>query len=116
LQDVEEEKNKVTIEKDKTSAILHSIGDGVFVVDRDLRIILLNEVASKLCGIKIEEAMGKKYHEVFRFIYEDLSEERVNDKFIKDAITTGNMQEMSNHTLLVQKAETKYLYLTVPLR
>jgi len=39
--DIDEERQKTVIEKDKINAILHSIGDGVFVIDKDLNVIVL---------------------------------------------------------------------------
>lgn len=104
LEDVEEEKSKTEREKDKINTILHSIGDAVFVVDNDLQIILINEVTSKISGYSQKELIGRVYNEVLNFVFESESaKEKVNDKFIKDAISSGQVQEMSNHTLLIRK-------------
>ncbi|MFA5933471.1 MAG: ATP-binding protein [Microgenomates group bacterium] len=99
LEDVEDEKNKTAVERDRMDAILHSIGDGVFVVDKNLSIILINDVALKMCGHEIKDAVGKNYNEVLRFVYE-AKPDTINDKFIKDAMATGKVQEMANHTML----------------
>ncbi|MEI8060829.1 MAG: ATP-binding protein [Candidatus Berkelbacteria bacterium] len=105
LEDVEDEKDKVGHEKDKIDAILHSIGDGVFVVDKDLNIIVFNSVAAKLSGYSVEESMGKKYSDVLKFSFEDTG--KVNDEFMSKAMTTGEVQEMANHTQITQKAGEK---------
>jgi len=105
LEDVEEEKENVEQEKDKIDAILHSIGDGVFVVDDKLRIIVFNSVAAELAGCEINEAMGKKYSDVLHFSFEDSGE--VNDEFITKAMETGEIQEMANHTQITKKDGTK---------
>lgn len=101
LEDVEEEKSKVTIEKDRIDAILHSIGDAVFVVDDKFEIIMFNEIAGNVSGFSKEEAIGKRYDKVLRFVYEE--NDKINDKFIKEAYSTGEIKDMANHTLLIKK-------------
>ncbi len=104
LEDVSEEKEIASKERDKVNAILQSIGDGVFVVDSDLKIVLINKVALDLCGYT-EDAIGKKYNDVLKFEFENHSDtkDKTNDIFIKNAIRTGRVQEMANHTVLVNR-------------
>ena len=47
-------------------AILESISDGVFTVDREWRILSFNRAAEKITGIDREEAYGRRCSEVFR--------------------------------------------------
>jgi len=101
LEDVEEEKENVGREKDKIDAILHSIGDGVFVVDENLNIVVFNSVAGELSGTTTEEAIGKKYSDILKFSFEETG--KINDQFIKKAIETGKTQEMANHTQITKK-------------
>lgn len=101
LKTVEKEKQNVSREKDKTEAILYSIGDGVFVIDKNYRIRMFNRVAADISGYTIKEAAGKKYGEVLKFVYEKTG--KVNDKFIKECMRTGEIKEMTNHTLLIRK-------------
>ena len=105
LEDVEEEKKNVSEEKDKIDAILHSIGDGVFVVDKDLKISIFNQVAADISGYSIKEAVGKKYDQILNFIFE--KDGKTNDKFIKEAMASGEVKEMANHTLLIRKDGVK---------
>jgi len=102
LEDIEEEKNRATLEKDKIDAILHSIGDGVFVVDKNYKITMFNQVASTISGFSSEEAIGKNYKKILKFVYEK-DNKTINDEFIKKAMTTNKVQEMSNHTVLIRK-------------
>ena len=104
-EDAEEEKQRTVREKNKIDAILHSIGDGVFVVDKNLKVILVNEVAAKMAGYKAEEILGTKYSEKLKFIFEDTG--KINDQFINKAIETKIIQAMANHTVLVDKAGNK---------
>jgi len=106
LEDVEAEKDRTAVEKDKIAAVLHSIGDAVFVVDKNLKITMINEIAINLGGYKnIHQAIGKKYNQVLKFVYE--KNEQKNEEFIKKVMRTGEIQEMSNHTLLVNSRLNK---------
>lgn len=105
LEDIDEEKTKAKREKDKIDAILHSIGDAVFVVDKDFRIIMINEVATDMVGCDIESCIGKKYDDVLEFVHEDTGD-RSGD-FVTNAIEKGEVQEMKNHTVLISKKGKK---------
>jgi PAS domain S-box-containing protein len=105
LEDVREEKEKAAREKEKDDAVLYSIGDGVFVVDKDKKIVMFNKAASEISGYSPEYAVGRRYDDVLRFIYE--LNGKKNDKFIRRAFKTGKIQEMLNHSLLVTKRGRK---------
>jgi|GEM_PF-1280091 PAS domain S-box-containing protein len=105
LEDVEEEKNTTIKERDKINAILHSIGDGVFVVDKDLNITIFNQVAADICGCDAEDVLSKKYDEVLKFVFE--KDGKKNDRFIVEAMSSGEVKEMSNHTLLIRNDGVK---------
>ncbi|WP_031480898.1 sigma-54 interaction domain-containing protein [Maridesulfovibrio frigidus] len=47
------------------SAVLDSLADGVFTVDKDWNITFFNEAASRITGIPGEDAVGSKCWEVF---------------------------------------------------
>lgn len=100
-EDAKQEKKRTDEEKEKVESILESIGDGVFVVNEGLEITMFNGVAEKISGFKAEEAIGKNYKEILKFVFED--SEETNDEFIKRAIETKEVQEMSNHTILIDK-------------
>jgi PAS domain S-box-containing protein len=56
--------------RSKTEALLGSIGDGVFAVDRDGRIIEFNRAAVSLTGERMEQALGLPYRQVFDLVDE----------------------------------------------
>lgn len=101
LEDVEEEKDRLKEEKDKIDTILNSIGDAVFVVDKNYRIILFNRGAADLSGYDASEVLGHVYTDKLVFLYEH--DRLVNDHFIKDAIEKGEVSTIKNHTLFVHK-------------
>ncbi|MCP4631812.1 MAG: PAS domain-containing protein, partial [candidate division Zixibacteria bacterium] len=49
---------KKELSHDEVSAILNSIADGVFTVDREWRISSFNKAAIKITGVPQEEAIG----------------------------------------------------------
>lgn len=95
-------------EKDKLETILEGIGDGVFVLDAKKRLILFNAMATEISGFSLKDVLGKDYKEVLNFVHE--KDGSVNDSFVNDAFATGQVQEMTNHTLLYKKDGT-----TVPV-
>jgi len=104
-EDAEKEKERFGKERDKLDTILHSIGDGVFVVDRNLEVILVNDTAASMTGFSADEILGKKYSDRFNFIFEDTG--KINDEFIKNVFETKKVQEMSRHTVLIRKDGTR---------
>jgi len=101
LEDVEGEKEKTQREKEKLSIILQSIGDGVFVVDTDLKVLRFNKVAEKISGFLEKEVVGKKYDEILNFESED--SKRKGDNFILKALQTNKIQTMEEGSFLIQK-------------
>ena len=106
MEDIQEKNKKITSERDEKQIILNNIGDGVFVVDSQLKIILINKVAQKLCGHHgTSKIIGQQYNKILKFIDEKTGKEK--DGFIKKALETGKIQKMTNHTMLINKNGTK---------
>lgn len=101
LDDVDWERKMASLEKEKIDAILHSIGDGVFVVDAEKKIIMINHITEEISGFKSEELVGKIYNKKLKFIFE--KDKKENIEFMEKALSTGTIQEMSNHTMIVKK-------------
>jgi len=64
---IEDLADELSRRKKQDEAILRSISDGVFAVDKNLKIILFNKAAEKLTGRKSEEALGKTCREILQF-------------------------------------------------
>ncbi len=105
LEDVNEEKLKTEHERNKIQAILSSIGDAVFVIGLDEKIIMFNSIAEKISGYTKEEAVGKVYKDILKFYLE--KDNSINDKFVRDAMTSGTITYMTNHTYLLTKYNKK---------
>ncbi|NCB51690.1 MAG: diguanylate cyclase [Clostridia bacterium] len=101
-----ETQNQLSHERQKYLQTLISIGDGVMVVSRDGKVEMLNSVAEKLTGWKLEEASGRSYHEVLSLSHEHPGQ------YLPDAVaevfSTNQTQELSNHAVLTARDGTRY--------
>lgn len=52
--------------KNFTQLILESLDEGVFTVDAERRVTFFNTAAEAITGVRREDALGRKCHEVFR--------------------------------------------------
>lgn len=93
--------NEVRVSEEKLRTVVENIGDGVFVLDRDYRIVMFNKQASIISGFSKEEVLGKHYEKVLHFVYETTGEE--NREFIDLSLGHGMKAEMKNYTQLIRK-------------
>lgn len=104
--ELEESKTRTEQEKAKAEAILQSIGDGVFAVDLNYKVMLMNAVAEQLSGFSFGEAQGKYYKNIFQFVQEK-NPNSPYPLFVEDVIRTGVIKKLTNHTILVKRDQTK---------
>lgn len=67
-QELERINKRMEYERDQLNAILSSIGEGIFVVDKEQNIVLMNQAASILLRVAPEEAKNRKVEEIFRLM------------------------------------------------
>lgn len=101
LEDIEDEKNKNANERHRMDRILHSIGDGVLVIDEHQRIVMFNEEASNISGFDFKDVVGRKYYDVIKFASEEDGSPRYD--FVNKSITSGEVERMPSGTILVKK-------------
>ncbi|HEY5661790.1 MAG TPA: GAF domain-containing protein [Gaiellaceae bacterium] len=58
--------SRVSLEKERSVAILANIADGIVAVDRDGRVVLWNAAAEQITGVPQEEAIGHTTAQVLR--------------------------------------------------
>jgi PAS domain S-box-containing protein len=58
--------SRVSLEKERSVAILANIADGIVAVDRDGRIVLWNAAAEQITGLPAEEALGNDLGETLK--------------------------------------------------
>lgn len=85
----------------KNEAILSSIGDGVFAVDKDLNISLFNKSAQDLSGFKNSELLGKRFDKFLKFVQEE--NENENENFIQESMRRGKLKELTSQRFLIRK-------------
>lgn len=87
--------------EENLSITLHSIGDGVISTDINGLIVNMNPIAERLCGWKINEALGKPLSEVFKIINAETRETVANP--VKKVLELGEIVGLANHTVLISK-------------
>ncbi|HWE04686.1 MAG TPA: CHASE3 domain-containing protein [Tepidisphaeraceae bacterium] len=92
-------------QKDLLAVTLASIGDAVIVTDVNARITFLNEVAEKLTGWTLPEAMGQTCDHIFHIINED-SRQPVESP-VNKVLRLGVIVGLANHTLLIRKDKSE---------
>ncbi|HVZ12079.1 MAG TPA: ATP-binding protein [Patescibacteria group bacterium] len=92
---------ELATEKAKFNIILNSINDGVFIVDRELKIRFWNKAAAEISGFSDEEVVGKPFYEVVKVASENTSED--SSHIAKDELLSEIRKKMDRHTLLVRK-------------
>lgn len=60
MEDLENAKSTIEIEKVKDEAMLASIGEGLIAVDNKRRIMIINKAAEKMLGWKMKDVIGKE--------------------------------------------------------
>jgi len=100
LDDIIEERDATAFEREKLSAILQSIGDGVMVVDERGQVIICNRVAEKITGYKFDEVVGHHYGDFFKLIHE---KDGTDNDIIAKVFETKKIEELTDHTVLVRK-------------
>ncbi|TML43118.1 MAG: GAF domain-containing protein [Actinobacteria bacterium] len=57
---------RVALEKERSVAILANIADGIVAVDREGRVVLWNEAAERITGVRVSDAIGRSTEQVLQ--------------------------------------------------
>jgi PAS domain S-box-containing protein len=82
--------------KKMDEALLHSIGEGVFAVDSEGRLILLNRRAQEWTGTGASGAISKPFAEVLHF------EGQTPQNFVEQVVRTGQGLQVGGEAMLVR--------------
>ena len=99
------EKKCKTLTQSNANEILNCIADGVFTVDRDLKVTFFNQAAEKIVGISKEKAVGRYCFEVLR---SNICEHECP---IRYSIETG--QNKINKQVNILRSDRKQIPITV---
>ena len=102
-------KNQVEVRMRKTelwlAAVLRSVGDGVITSDREGRITFMNQMAEKLTGWKLEDALGRKQTEVLNI--KDAGISNLEKHLVEKVITEGLIINLLENRMLIAKDGTE---------
>lgn len=98
-----EAQEKLSLERNKYLQTLISIGDGVMVVNQLGNIEMLNQVAEKLTGWSIDEALGKHYRDIF--MIQNCPE--IVDQ-IEGVLASDSIQKIENSAIVISRDGTEY--------
>ncbi len=87
-------------QKNKIETILNSIGDAVFAIDKEKKIIIFNPAAEILTGFKFSKVRGAVYNKYLKFLDEVTKSEKT--KYIDRALK-GESVSMGRHFVLETK-------------
>lgn len=104
LDDINEEKAATILEKEKMARILQSIGDAVFVIDKEKKIILFNHVAERVSGYLAGEVIGKRYDQIIKFVFE---RDGTPNRTVDEVYRVKRILELTGHTMLITKDGTR---------
>ncbi len=96
---VKERTEQLETEKELLSVTFSSMTDGIIVVNGRKLIVLLNNVAEALIGVKLDDVKGRKVVDVFQLVHERTREPVENP--IDMVLTSGNAQTTIEPSILV---------------
>jgi diguanylate cyclase (GGDEF)-like protein/PAS domain S-box-containing protein len=89
---------RLHFEKENLRITLHSIGDGVISTDMNRKVTMLNSIAEKLTGWNSNDALGKKFTQVFNIKSAETGNTAKDP--VEEVILTDKICELENHTVL----------------
>jgi PAS domain S-box-containing protein len=94
-------------EREQLAVTLRSIGDGVITTDLNGGVVLINKVAERLTGWRLDEARGKPITDVFRMTDEKTGKEISCP--IERVLRTGLPCELEGDAVLADRAGGRHL-------
>ena len=93
--------NELSLEKEKLTVTLDSIGEGVIATNEQGNITIINKIAQKLTGWSYKEAYGQELFKIFR-IY-NKNDDGVFDGSVKGVLSKKCINSLASDTLLISK-------------
>lgn len=108
--------NTLEEQKNTAEAVVFNVGEGVFAVNLKGEIIVFNQVAEKMIGLKKELLLGQKYDQVLQF-FNSKSKESYGS-FINKVLLEGKSVSLPNDTVLItsNKAEIPVAVNSSPIK
>jgi PAS domain S-box-containing protein len=76
------------IERDRATAIVSSMSEGLFVVDKNYRIVLMNPMAEKMVGVTMDKAAGQPLDKI-SVMFKGSKELNASERPLRQTLDTG---------------------------
>ncbi|MDR3391096.1 MAG: EAL domain-containing protein [Sulfuriferula sp.] len=93
--------DELHLEKERAEVTLASIGDAVMTTDVDGKVTFLNEIAERLTGWTMDEAIGMPVTQVFNIVNETTRQPGVNP--VTEVVRERRVVGMSDNTVLISR-------------
>jgi len=80
----------------QSDSILESVGDGIFGIDLEGKITVINPAAAQMLGYKSQEVLGKNLHDLIHHTHADGSPYNVDDSPIRNSLFNLDTVRVSN--------------------
>lgn len=100
--------SQIAEEKNKAEILLSSIGEGVYAVDKDLKLIFVNSAVEKLTGWLSEEVAGQRYSEVLPLLDKDKKPIAPEERPLKQVLNSGKTISRSQGYFLERRDKTSF--------
>lgn len=80
----------------QSDSILESVGDGIFGIDLEGKITVINPAAAQMLGYKSQEVLGKNLHDLIHHTHADGSPYNVDDSPIRKSLFNLDTVRVSN--------------------
>ena len=107
---------KLIGETEQLNVTLHSIGDALITTDENCKVKLMNPIAEKLIGVKLENVKGSKLSSFFNIV-NSKTEKRVTNP-VEKVLENGEPYSLENDTKLISQDGNEYQisYSASPIR
>jgi PAS domain S-box-containing protein len=96
-----EAQKEITLQRERLSVTLRSIGDAVIATDTEGRVSYLNPVAEQLTGWPSDEAAGRPLDQVMHIVNEESRQPAENP--VMRVLREGKVVGYANHTMLIAR-------------
>lgn len=100
VQTLKKERKKLLDEKERVDTVIRNLGEGLLVVDKEGKVVLMNPAAERLLGVKQNEKLGKK-------VTEDLKDEHLVAMTKSNNLRDGQDGAAKNVEIVSLNDETK---------
>jgi|GEM_PF-2902935 two-component system sensor histidine kinase VicK len=107
---LEKQTKDLEAESARLQAVISSMGEGLFVVDKAGQVILVNNAATRMVEAKSKEIIDKHFQQVFQFVRKDGTALRDEEQMIMCALTEKKVCEINTEDDIYMKTTQGKLF------